>query len=189
MNTSPTALLVVDVQQGFINQHTAPILPRLAAALSRYPLVAAARYYNPEGSAVRRQFDWHRFAHGSPECQLAFAPPPDAFVFDKPIYNACGPELDGWLKRNGVEQVDVCGINTEVCVFVTAAGLFDGGYRVRALTDLCASTRGPSHHEAGCIALRHTIGDRFVVAGEPAAPTQILPTGRRPAVPFPVYRP
>ena len=49
-----------------------------------------------------------------------------------------GVGLADWLRRHGVDQVDVCGIATDYCVRATALDAIGNGFTTRLLTQLCA---------------------------------------------------
>lgn len=157
-------LLVIDVQRGFINPETAH-LPALIQPLQYlYRHVVATRFYNPPGSFFRTVLKWNRFAAGSDEISLAFAPRPDALILDKSRYTA----LDGTLRQTlhdwGVERVDVCGIDTDACVLKTAVDLLEAGYIPRVLSRLCASTAGPNIHADALRILTRTLGSSQVIS-------------------------
>ncbi len=75
-------------------------------------------------------------------------PQPFAAIFLKGEYAAAysgfeGRDHDGvgmaeWLRRQGITEVDVCGIATDHCVRATALDAVREGFAVRVLTTLCA---------------------------------------------------
>jgi nicotinamidase/pyrazinamidase len=70
-------------------------------------------------------------------------------VFDKGEYaaaysgfegrNADGATLAGWLRDQGVDEVDVCGIATDYCVRATALDAAAEGFATAVLLDLTAA--------------------------------------------------
>jgi nicotinamidase/pyrazinamidase len=58
-----------------------------------------------------------------------------------------GDTLADWLRRRGVEQVDVCGLATDHCVRATALDARREGFETRVLTELCAGV-APATTEA-----------------------------------------
>ena len=58
-----------------------------------------------------------------------------------------GDGLADWLRRHGVDQVDVCGIATDYCVRATALDAQAEGFATRVLTALCAGV-APATSEA-----------------------------------------
>jgi nicotinamidase-related amidase len=70
-------------------------------------------------------------------------------VIDKPGKGAFyQTHLDSLLTRQGIENLLVCGVTTEVCVNTSVREANDRGYRCIVLADCCASYF-PEFHEAG----------------------------------------
>ena len=151
-------LLIVDVQNGFVSEHTAHI-PGIVADLQRqYQNVAASRFINRPESPHRQFLDWNRLLPGTDETLLAFEPEPHVFVFDKPQYNAASYDLLRWFHVNGISEVHLCGTDTEICVLTSATALFEISIKPVVLEWACASGGGKEGHRAGLVALRRLIG-------------------------------
>lgn len=161
---SRDCLLIIDVQQGFINDWTAHIPARVEALQKDFGQIVAARFYNPEGSPFRRLIGWQRFAPGSQDTAFAYRPRSDAMIIDKPTYTCVTPEFLEGLQRTGRTRVHLCGIATDNCVLKTAVDLFEAGITPIVLADACASHGGPDCHEAGLLLLRRFIGEPQVVS-------------------------
>ena len=143
------ALLIVDVQRGFISADTAHI-PGIVQALQHdYEHVYVTRFINPDPSPFRSLLDWHRFGAGTADTALAFEPRGDATVIDKSGYSAATPALLDGFARLRIEDVDLCGIETDACVLLTAVALVEAGIRGTVLPDACASLGGPEFHAYG----------------------------------------
>lgn len=56
-----------------------------------------------------------------------------------------GTGLDGVLRGWGVDQLLVCGLATNVCVYATAIEAADRGYETVMVEDACAAWRGDLH--------------------------------------------
>ncbi len=69
-----TALLIIDVQTGFINEHTQHVVQRIERLQHQYSAVFATQFINPKESFFRKLINWHRFSEGSPDIELAFRP-------------------------------------------------------------------------------------------------------------------
>jgi nicotinamidase-related amidase len=79
----------------------------------------------------------------------ALAPQPGEIVIDKPGKGAFyATEFGNVLKANGIADLLVCGVTTEVCVHTTVREANDRGYRCVVLADCCASYF-PEFHEMG----------------------------------------
>ena len=158
-------LFIIDVQRGFVTDATRHIPAAVEALQADYARVFASRFVNPEGSMHRRLIDWHRFAPGSDETELAFTPRPDAEIFDKTTYTSAPPDRIAALRQAGIERVDLCGIATDGCVLKTAVDLFEAGIAPVVHADACASHGGPEAHAAGLLLLRRFIGAKQVIGG------------------------
>ena len=158
-------LLVVDVQNGFVNEHTRFIIEavnRLTGAFSGRGLpVAFTRFVNTPGSGYERWIGWTRFMHG-PENDLHEAVDAGAGpVFVKHGYTAFTPEFENYLREQRVERLVLCGIATDGCVLKSAVDAFERGIEPLVVTDACASHGGNEIHEAGLLLL-----GRFIGAGQ-----------------------
>jgi len=165
-----TALLVVDVQNGFLNDFTSHIPARVATLIERgdYPETLFTWFVNPEGSPFRRFLAWEHCAT-EPETLLSeeiagFASPDR--LFSKPGYAGISDELRDYLERGGIERVGLVGIDTDMCVLKVALDLFDLNIEPIVYVDCCASTAGLQTHLAGLAVLARNIGaDRLRDAG------------------------
>jgi nicotinamidase/pyrazinamidase len=64
-----------------------------------------------------------------------------------------GVGLADWLRRHGVEQVDVCGIATDYCVRATALDARSEGFETHVLAAMCAGV-APESSEAALSEMR-----------------------------------
>ena len=59
-----------------------------------------------------------------------------------------GTPLADWLRRRGVDEVDIVGIATDYCVQATAADAVNAGFATRVLLDLTAGVAPESTAKA-----------------------------------------
>ncbi len=155
-------LLVVDVQNGFLNRFTAHIPARVATLIGRerYDPVLFTRFVNAPGGPYHRFLDWHE-CEEPPETDLApevaAETAPDR-VFTKPGYTGISDALAERLREGGYDAVAIVGIDTDMCVLKVAMDVFDLGIRPIVLIDCCASTAGLQAHLAGLAVLSRNIG-------------------------------
>jgi nicotinamidase-related amidase len=180
--TLPEPLLVVDVQQGFLNQFTSHIPERIVTLIGRdnHDPILFTRFLNPPNGPYHRFLDWHA-CEGPPETDLA--PALERFadeerVFTKPGYTGISDELATWLRDSGAERVTIVGIDTDMCVLKVAMDVFDLGIEPIVLIDCCASTAGLQAHLAGLAVLSRNIGpyqlqDAGLGEGTIAAPREV----------------
>ena len=129
-----TALVVVDVQEGFRSYDTFEAVARQCgrlvegAGILGVPVIASEQY--PKG-----------LQHTAPEVGLA----DDATTVEKSVFSAV--RADGF-NLAGRNQVLLCGIEAHVCVMQTALDLLDRGAEVHVVTDAVGS-RHPHDREVG----------------------------------------
>ena len=164
---TPAALLIVDVQKGFLNDWTGHIPAKVEALQNRYEKVFVTRFSNPEGSNYRKLIGWRSFAPGTKDTELAFTPRDDAVIIDKVVYSCVTGGFLARLKGIGIATVHLSGIATDNCVLKCAVDLFEAGLRPIVLADFCASHGGPECHDCGLRLLRRFIGEQQVVSGTP----------------------
>lgn len=157
------ALLIVDVQKGFINDKTLHI-PALVEELQyQYDFVIATRFINLPDSQFRRLIKWDRLSPDSEDIELAFNLKEGAIVVDKYIYTCIDDEFVTMLKEHGVTAVDVCGIDTDICVTKCAVDLFERDITPFVLKDYCATHAGLDLQEAALEILARYIGRLQIV--------------------------
>lgn len=160
---SEQALLIVDVQTGFINSETKHLLPIVEQLQAEYEHVYATRFVNKESSPYRKFLGWERFAECSEDAVLAFEPLPGVKVINKTVYTSVSDEFLEELEEKNIKEVFVCGIDTDACVAATAVGLFEHGIRPVILAHACASHAGAEYHNAALRILRRLIGSKQVI--------------------------
>ena len=136
MDLSPdTALIVIDVQQGFDdpawgtrdNPDAEANIARLIAAWSdaSRPIVLVRHDSREPGSSL---------APGAPGNAFkdVVADAPHELLVSKHVNSAFygDPDLDGWLRARGIRSLVICGIQTNMCVETTSRMAGNLGYRV-----------------------------------------------------------
>ncbi len=159
-----SALLVVDVQNGFVNEHTRyliePINRLIGAFSGRGEPVAFTRFVNTPDSGYQPWIGWTRFM-GGPENDLYEAIDAGAGpVFVKHGYTAFTTEFEIYFRERQLERLVLCGIATDGCILKSAVDAFERGIEPVVVTDACASHAGSEIHEAGLLLLGRFIGAR-----------------------------
>ncbi len=165
--TDTDLLLVIDVQNGFVNSKSEHVVEPIANVVEKWlkagkPMILT-RFINDPGSQWERLIHWPRLRE-SPEIDLhpqiisAIKGSKFAYVIDKRSYSSLTPEVIEILNRYKPKRVILCGIATDGCVLKTAIDLFEQAQTPFVLTDLCASHAGEEMHSAGLLLLEHLIG-------------------------------
>lgn len=167
-----TALLVVDVQCGFINQHSRSILPTVVRLVERWKAagspVVLTRFHNEPDSPYETITGWTKLR--TPEEQalvpdLARYADATVIVVDKAQSSLFTPEGAQLIRDAGWSDLVICGIDTDACVYDSAVDAYQSGYRPWIVTDACASTGGVRYHDAALLlAARNLGGDQLVTS-------------------------
>jgi len=159
------ALIVIDVQKGFINKSTHKTLLKIRDYIrqnhGRYDLLVFTKYLNHEGSNFVKNLKWRGFMNEK-ENDLAdeikeFAGAKN--LFPKDTYGSfVDNKVFNYLRKNKIRQVEICGFDTENCVLTFARDAFDRGMSVVVLKDLSASHSNPKLHRAALEIIKDNIG-------------------------------
>jgi ureidoacrylate peracid hydrolase len=141
-----TALIVVDMQRGFVEpgqpMEVPPareIVPAIRALLHAFRArrlpVGFSEFTSPSSPGGHvPSADTDDVA--STRTIEALAPHPGELVVRKRWYDAFGgTQLDAWLRARGVTSLVITGTMTDVCVLSTVVGAFNRDYRVSVVED------------------------------------------------------
>ena len=156
-------LLIIDVQNGFITEKTKHI-PKLVEQLQyQYKYVIATRFINIENSLYRKLIKWDKLSENSNDIELAFNIRNDAVIIDKNIYTCVNNYFLERLKSNHINEVDICGIDTDVCVTKCAVDLFEHGIIPYVLKNYCATHATEDLNEVAFKILARYIGKGQII--------------------------
>lgn len=162
LNPEKTALLVIDMQEGFLNPESPTYIPMAwdtvpacAAVQGKarelgIPVYFVIRKYAPDGTDVEftRYFAWKE---GGKPCSTGESPigwnMPAEFTVEegdtvlyKPRYSAFfNTHLDGILRRQGIDTVVVTGTTTPNCIRATVFDSISLDYNTVVLSDCTSS--------------------------------------------------
>lgn len=163
-------LLVIDLQNGFVTEKTAHILPGIRRLVEHFTSqqlpVVFTRFINQPDSAHVKWIGWSRLM-SEPEINLvADFQRMATCVFDKGGYTAFTADFEHFLRANAVNTLVLCGIATDGCVLKSAVDAFERNIRPLVVQDACASHAGNDLHEAGLRLLTRFIGKQQLVTIE-----------------------
>lgn len=156
-----SALLVVDMQEFFLDPASPAYMPQAAAVLPNAARLAGAfrraglpvlftshAHADPEKDGGLITARWRKVCRaGTPQARVAAALRPGAGeVFNKCRYSAfSSPELRTRLLELGVTSLVVAGVKTGLCVESTVRAAFDLGYSCLVAGDACAAGSEEAH--------------------------------------------
>ncbi|MGH3695882.1 MAG: cysteine hydrolase [Pseudonocardiaceae bacterium] len=173
--------MVVDAQNGFITEHSRPVVPVIVDLVRRWQTaggdVVFSRYLNYAGSPFERLIGWTKMTN-EPETDIVTELAPyvhsDTPVVDKHIYTLFTPEGTRLVNERGWTDLYICGIDTEICVLKTAVDAFEHNLTPWVLKDACASHAGSEAHAAGVFIAGRFIGGNQII-DTASLPTSVLP--------------
>lgn len=139
-------LMVVDLQNGFMNRDCYIELKDKISALIKnvqYDKIIFTKFVNKPGSMYEKHLNWRRL-QSAEEQEIAIKIDKDFEIFEKHGYGLEAEDL-AKVKKWGV--VDVCGLQTDACVYAIALQLFDNGIFPNILMNYVA-TNGLSQEDA-----------------------------------------
>lgn len=152
-------LLVIDVQRDFINEYTVKKLEDIQSLVDsgKYDIVAFTRFINDENSILYNKLNYKGCM--TKEQQEIMLNTYDYKIFDKKTYTAVNEELRKYISDNNINQIYICGFDTDACVQKTALDLFEQGYNVCVLKDYCMCGQGEELHKEVIKNLKRLIGN------------------------------
>ena len=173
-------LLVIDVQNGFQrNKETKENATRIAELLSSniFDKVISTRFVNRPESPYTRWLHWPRLI-GKPDTDLLDELKIKSdIILEKYYYNCEKESFTSALKKcnDGVlpDCVFMCGTDTDCCVQINAATMFEMGIHPIVLVDYCASNGGQESHRAGLMVMRRTLGEKHLINGSISSKEEI----------------
>ncbi len=153
------ALIVIDVQKYFIDENTKEIPLKIAEYIKNerdmFDFVIFQKFVNNENTPFYKLFNWKDMM-GSPETDFCDEIEEINHKLFERSTRSClrNDEFKRFLEENEVNEVFLCGFNTDECVISTAFDACDLGYRINVIERLCATYNGKEYHEAAIKLLR-----------------------------------
>ncbi|MFK7982019.1 MAG: isochorismatase family cysteine hydrolase [Saprospiraceae bacterium] len=161
-------LLVVDMQNTFVNEKVRPIIPNIIALINKFKaanrLIAFSRFINSATSNYVKLLQWDSCAVGA---EIEIIPAlmdytKTAFVFDKPYYTPYTTEFKKYLTSNKITRIFICGVTTESCVLKAALDVFEDNKEPIVVENACYCDAGIESHKAGIFLISRNIGRKQV---------------------------
>ena len=129
-------LLIVDVQNGFINNNNSKIIPNIEKLVKSldFDEIIVTKFINKPDSQYFKQLNWQEMT-SSPDIDLAFKLQNEerVTIVEKTSY-ALPQQAVNSLFDEGTE-IYICGLDYDACVLAIGFQLFDLGFKVSFLLD------------------------------------------------------
>jgi nicotinamidase-related amidase len=156
------ALVIIDVQNYFMHENTHELPKKIVGHLGTndYGTIAFSQFINSDSSPFRKIFNWAK-CDRSPDIDICDELKPwvkKDNVFQKNGFSAFkSAKLLAHLYQHGVDEVYLCGTDTDACVMASAYDAFEAGFKVKVLYDLCASTNGRDYNRYAATVLKRNL--------------------------------
>lgn len=163
----PPVLVVVDLQNGFVNDRTRSALPFVLKLVEHWQAkawpVVFTRFHNPEGSGYERWLAWTGLRADDETALHDLVAGVADTVVDKTTYTAFTNEGQAALALHPGDTLVICGVDTDGCVLKTALDAFERDVKPVIAIDACATGGGAAAHRAARLVLERTVGRRQVL--------------------------
>ena len=117
-------LLVVDVQNDFINDNTKLTLQKIQELINanEYKNIVFTKFINNENSNWYKQLNYKGCL--TEEGRNLTIDTSKYLVINKYGYSALNEALITYINQNKIDEIDLCGFDTDACIYKTALDLF-----------------------------------------------------------------
>ena len=156
-------LLVIDLQKSFINPNTEFLISKIDSLVNSgsYDLVVFTKFINDNDSMWVKKLNYKGCI--SLEDRKIMIDTKDNIVLEKSLYTAYSDNLINLINLFKIDEVHLCGIDTECCVLKTAFDLFENGYNIKVLSGYSACTHGEESNKNALDIIARNIGKSNVV--------------------------
>lgn len=156
-------LLVIDLQKSFINPNTEFLISKIDSLVNsgNYDLVVFTKFINDNDSMWVKKLNYKGCI--SLEDRKIMIDTKDNIVLEKSLYTAYSNNLINLINLFKIDEVHLCGIDTECCVLKTAFDLFENGYDIKVLSGYSACTHGEESNKNALDIIARNIGKSNVI--------------------------
>jgi len=158
------ALLIVDVQNYFINKNTQHIPGKIKKLIedNHWPMIVFSQFVNSPESQFVKQLNFTGCMR-PPYSEIVDDLKPwvkKDNVFTKNTFSIfTNPDFKNYLQKNKVDELVICGLDTDYCILADCFNAFDLGYKVSVVADCCGSfTSGDVGHVAALEIIKNNLG-------------------------------
>ena len=150
-------LMVVDLQKGFMNQDNyVELSEKIQTLLQRttYDKVIFTKFINKPGSMYEKFLKWSKL-ETQQEQDIAIDMPENSEIWEKYGYGLQRQDIEK-IKAMNIDKVDICGLQTDACVYAISFQLFDNRIFPNILINYVATN--PTRETQAKIMLIHQFG-------------------------------
>ena len=139
-------IIIVDMQKGFINENTEHLIEKINNYLkaNKFDNVFYTRYLNYEDSMFVKYLNWKEMFDEDNQ-KIVVDVLPNSTIFNKYGYGLT-TEMINEIKKRNIDEIEVCGVNTDACVLAIMFNLFDNNINPIVNESLCGSSIGNDYH-------------------------------------------
>lgn len=156
-------LLVIDMQKEFINDNTKFLAAKIEKLINenKYENIVFTKFTNNNKSIFYKRLKYSGCISNTGQ-QIVLSTS-DKKIIEKPGYSALTEECKRYIEKNNIDEIYLCGIDTEACILKTALDMFENEYNVYILEEYCACTYGKERHNNAIRILERNIGKEYII--------------------------
>lgn len=161
--TNKKLLLIIDVQNNFINHNTKNIPLKIKKLIkkNKFDYIAYTKFINDINSRFYKVLNYKGCIRDYD--RKIVLDTGDNKIFNKKIYSAVNDEFKTYIKENDINSIFLCGIDTDACVLKTAVDLFENNIDVKVIEHCCMSHSGKKYHHYAIKMLKKLIGKDNII--------------------------
>lgn len=163
-----TLLLIIDVQEQFMARADEGLrfCEKIEKLQDDYGHVAISRFVNNQQTFWVKYLEWNKMMEGDDGTKLAIKPKEGAFIYKNDTFSSVNKSLKSYLDKNNIEEIHLCGVDTDACILGTAFALWDLKISFKILIDHCISSAGENIHSGAQHIMNKNFGFNVVVTSE-----------------------
>ena len=162
------ALLIIDLQKYSINEHTEHLPLKIAnfIELHTFDYIVYFQFFNSPNSNFVKIHNWNKMV-GPPETDIVdelskYLTGNNLFKkYSFSVFRAEG--FNEFMKSNLINELYLCGIDTDACVLLSEMEAFEKGYDAKVIEDLCASHWGIEYHRRAIDLIKRNLGKQAII--------------------------
>lgn len=162
------ALLVIDLQKYLINESTEPLPEKIAKFIEKHKFdyTLFFQFFNSPNSNFVKIHKWNKM-FGPPETDIVDELTKyltENNLFKKHSFSIFRAEgFNEFMKGNPINELYLCGIDTDACVLSSEMEAFEKGYDAKIIEDLCASHSGIEYHQKAIDLIKKNLGKQAII--------------------------